>query len=99
MPKLADLQEARASAVSEMRALTTKADTESRDLSDDEHKNFKSLKDKVGGLDRNIEVARDLAEAERAAPAILHSGRGDGRFEDRARNFSVTKAIASACGE
>jgi HK97 family phage major capsid protein len=94
--KLADLQEARASAVAEMRGLTDKADAETRDLSDDEHKSFKSLKDKVLGLDRKIEIARDLAEAERSAPAILHNGRGDGSYETRARDFSVVKAIAAA---
>ncbi|MCH7838557.1 MAG: phage major capsid protein, partial [Chloroflexi bacterium] len=36
---------------------------------------------------------RDLQEAERAAPAILHNGRGDGNFEERARDFSIVKAI------
>jgi len=98
--KLHELQEQRASAVASMRALTDKADAEKRDLSDDEHKSFTDLKTKVAGLDRNIEVARDLAEAERAAPAILHSGRlGDGAYEQRAREFSITKAICARLGD
>lgn len=99
MPKLSDLQEQRATTVAEMRSLTDKADAESRDLSDVEHQNFKSLKDKVAGLDRKIDVARDMAEAERSAPAILHNGRGDGRFEERARSFSVVRAIRAAIGD
>ena len=99
MPKLSDLQEQRAHAVAEMRSLSDKADTEGRDLSDSEHNGFKTLKDRVANLDKSIEIARDLAEAERAAPAILHHGRGDGAFETRARDFSVTKAIASCMGE
>jgi len=97
--KLSDLQEQRAHAVQEMRSLSDKADAESRDLNDSEHTSFKMLKDKVAGLDRSIEIARDLAEAERQAPAVLHHGRGDGNFESRARDFSITKAIASAMGE
>ncbi len=96
--KLHELQEQRASAVASMRALTDKADGETRDLSDAEHTTFTDLKKKVAGLDRNIEVARDLAEAERSAPAILHHGRGDGRYEERARDFSITKAIAAQIG-
>ena len=99
MPKLADLQEARASTVTEMRALTDQAEAETRDLSDDELKTFKTLKEKVAGLDRNIEVARDLAEAERTAPAVLHHGRGDGRYEERAGEFSITKAICASLGD
>jgi HK97 family phage major capsid protein len=99
MPRLADLQEARAAGASAMRGLLDKADAEKRDLSDVEDKEFRSLKDEVSALDRKIERARDLAEAERAAPAILHNGRGDGNFEERARSFSLTKAISSAMGE
>jgi HK97 family phage major capsid protein len=97
--KLSDLQEARAGAVQEMRSLADSAEGEGRDLTSDEAKTFKTLKDKVAGFDRKIEVARDLAEAERSAPAILHNGRGDGNFEQRAREFSVVKAIRAAIGD
>lgn len=99
MPRLADLQEARAAAFGKMRALLDQADAETRDLYDDEDKQFKGLKSEVATLDKKIERARDLAEAERAAPAVLHNGRGDGRFEDRARDFSVVKAIRAAIGD
>src|SRR5262249_589684 len=50
-------------------------------------------------LDKYIERARDLQEAERAAPAVLHHGRGDGQFENRAREFSLVKAINARLGE
>jgi HK97 family phage major capsid protein len=99
MLKLSDLQEARAQAVQEMRSLTETAEGESRDLSETEDKRFKGLKGEIATLDRKIERARDLAEAERNAPAVLHTGRGDGRFEERARSFSVIKAIRSAIGD
>ena len=93
MPRLADLQEARAAGASAMRALLDTAEKESRDLTVDEDKEFLTLKDEITkdeitALDRKIERARDLAEAERTAPAILHNGRGDGNFEQRARGTS-----------
>src|SRR5262249_8674456 len=60
----------------------------------------KSLKAEVADLDRKIERARDLQEAERAAPAILYSGRlGDGQYEQRARQFSLLKMINARCGD
>lgn len=95
MPKLHELQEARTAAVAEMRAMTDKAEVEKRDLTDIEDGRFKEMRSKVEDLDRQIERARFLAEAERSAPAILHHGAGDGRFEERARSFSLTKAITA----
>ena len=86
MPKLADLQERRALAVSSMREINERAESEQRDYSDAEADKHRQLKTELTGLDRQIERARDLQELERAAPAILHHGRGDGQFrEPRAR--------------
>jgi HK97 family phage major capsid protein len=100
MPKLQELQERRALAVSEMRSINDRAESEKRDYSADEDQKHKSLKAELVDLDKKIERARDLADAERAAPAILHSGRlGDGAYEQRAREFSITKAIGAALGE
>jgi HK97 family phage major capsid protein len=100
MAKLHELQERRALVVSEMRGINEKAETEKRDYSEAEDKRHRELKTELVGLDRTIERARDVAEAERAAPAILHSGKlGDGAFEQRAREFSITKAIGAALGE
>jgi len=97
--KLHELREARARAVAEMRSLADGADAETRDLNADEEKRFGELKNEIAGLDKKIERAQTLADAERAAPAILHHGRGDGVFETRARDFSVTKAIRAAIGD
>lgn len=98
--KLHELQEKRATVVGEMRSINAAAEKESRDYTDAEDTRHKALKTELGGLDRQIERARDLADAERAAPAILHSGRlGDGRYEERARQFSLLKAINARCGD
>jgi HK97 family phage major capsid protein len=100
MPKLHELQERRAHVVSEMRTLNTTAEKEARDYTADEDKKHRELKTELAGLDRNIERARDLQEAERSAPAILHSGRlGDGQYETRARQFSLLKAINARLGD
>lgn len=99
MAKLHELQEQRARAVSEMRGINDKAEAEKRDYSDAENDKHKKLKTELAGLDRQLERARDLQEAERAAPAVLHHGRGDGSFEKRAREFSLVKAINARLGD
>ena len=91
--KLHELQETRASAVIAMRALADLADTEKRDLTTDEDKRFGDLKTSIADLDKKIGRAHALAEAERTAPAIVHGRLGDGAFEERARDFSIVKAI------
>jgi hypothetical protein len=100
MPKLHELQERRAACVTEMRAINDKAENEKRDYSGDEDKRHRELKAEVSGLDRQIDRARDLVEAERQAPAIVHHGNlGDGQYETRARKFSLLKAINARLGE
>jgi HK97 family phage major capsid protein len=94
--KLHELQEARANAVVAMRALSDLAETEKRDLTADEDKKFGDLKKEIGDLDKKIGRAQTLADAERSAPAIVHGKLGDGAFEERARDFSVVKAIRAA---
>lgn len=96
--KLHELQERRAHVVSEMRGLADKAEKENRDYSDAEDKQHKELRSELAALDRKIERARDVAEAERAAPAILHHGRGD-NYERRASEFSLVKAINARLGD
>ncbi len=94
--KLHELQEARAQAVAEMRGLADTAETEKRDLTGDEETKFGELKTKIADLDKKIGRAQALAEAERSAPGIVHGRIGDGQYEDRAREFSIAKAIRSA---
>ena len=74
MPKLHELQERRATIVAEMRAIKRKRKPRSATIPSAEDQRHKELKTELAGLDRKIERARDLQEAERAAPAILHTG-------------------------
>src|SRR5262249_9593661 len=99
MPKLHELQDRRALAVSEMRSLNDTVEAAKRDYTADEDTKHKKLKAEVVSLDKYIERGRDVQEAERAAPAVLHHGRGDGQFEKRAREFSLVKAINARLGE
>lgn len=96
--RLHELIEKRANAVTAMRALADLADKENRDLSADEERRFGDLKTEVTGLDRQIERARELEQFERSAPGVV-TRRGDGRYEDRAREFSLCRAIASQLPE
>jgi len=96
--KLHELKEQRAQTVAKMRGLTDKAEAETRDLSDKEDTEFRTHKDAIAALDRKIERSQFLAEAERSAPAITHNP-ADGQFEDRARDFSLVRAINAQLGE
>lgn len=96
MKKLHELQEERAAIVTQMRALNDKAETEKRDLSAEEVTQFGTMKTNLADLDAKIGRAQVLADAERGAPAIAHGKVGDGQFEERARSFSIVKAIRSA---
>ncbi|MCB0060451.1 MAG: phage major capsid protein, partial [Caldilineaceae bacterium] len=90
------IRERRAAAVAEMRNLTESAATEDRDLSDSEQAKFDELRGRLSGLDKQLERAELIAEAERSMPGAktLRPGQ-DGSFEDACRNFSVTRAIAA----
>src|SRR5690554_5668379 len=97
--KLHELQEQRAAAITAMRALADKAETEARDYSADEETRHADLKKEITALDTKINRAKDVAEAERSAPAIINGNGRDGAYEDRARDFSITKAIAAQIGD
>lgn len=94
-----ELQEQRSQAVIAMRALADKVEAETRDYTDDEDKQHRDLKKKITDLDAKITRAKDVAELERSAPAIIQGNGKDGQFEDRARDFSITKAIAAKIGD
>jgi len=97
--KLHELLEKRAHAISEMQGLADKCEVETRDYSEVEDRRHKELKTEIAGFDRQIERAKDVQEATRAAPAILVHGNGrDGNFEDRARGYSIIRAIAHQSG-
>lgn len=61
---------------------------------------FDALETEIREMDKQIHRAKTLAEFERSAPAIVSSDNvGDGVYEERARDFSITKAIAAKIGE
>lgn len=97
--KLHELQEKRAAAVTAMRALADAVEKRGDDYTADEEKRHGDLKAEITGLDSKINRAKDVAEAERSAPAIIQGSGKDGAFEDRARDFSITKAIAAQIGD
>jgi len=87
------LQEQRATKVAALKAL-------GNDLTGDNATKFDALETEVRDLDKQIGRAKTLAEIERAAPAIVSSDNlGDGKYEERARDFSITKAISAAIGD
>ncbi len=92
--RLNELTEQRAKAVAAMRALMDTAESEGRDLTDDEAKSFEEHKGAVKALDAKIERAKALDALDRGAPAII-SKRGDGSYEERAADFSIMRAVAA----
>ena len=92
MPDLQTLREQRSNIVTEMRGLDDKASTEKRDLSDSENGQFTQLKTDLKRTDSNIERAEILADAERNMDSVRINGVDS--FEQQARSFQITKAIA-----
>jgi HK97 family phage major capsid protein len=92
--RLSDLQESRHSKVAELRNLVTTAETEKRDLSDQERGRFDSLKTEIGGLDDRIGRAQTVADLERLAAASPITGERSGHPD--LRNYSLARAIRSA---
>ena len=94
--KLHEIQEQRSQAVTAMRALADKVEAESRDYSAEEEKRHADLKAEITSLDVKLQRARDIADAERAVPAVT---KGDDKLDKELRSrFSVTRAIAAAAG-
>lgn len=97
--KLHELQEQRSQAVTAMRTLADTVEKRGDDYTADEEKRHGELKSEITDLDAKITRAKDVAEAERSAPAIIEGNGRDGAYEDRARDFSITTAIRAAMGE
>lgn len=89
------IKERRGSVVAEMRTLTESAASEDRDLSDKEQAKFEELRGRLTGLDKQLERAEVVAEAERSMQGTTVRPGHDGTFEDQCRNFSITRAIAA----
>jgi HK97 family phage major capsid protein len=89
------LREARAAKVDALKSLVANAEGAKRDLSDLEQDAFDTGKKQIEALDRDIQNAEFLAEAERRAHGETVNGSGDQRFDVACREFSLRKAIAS----
>ncbi len=95
MMNIQTIRERRGNLVAEMRSLTDTAANEDRDLNDTEQAEFEELRGRLGSLDKQLERAEVIAEAERSMKGTALRAGHDGSFEDACRNFSVTRAIAA----
>jgi HK97 family phage major capsid protein len=100
-PTTRDLLEQRSTVVSRMRSLTDKPAGDGGDLSDEQAKDFERMKGELSSLEQRIDRQQVLDDAERrvAAPAIIRGNGTDGRFEERARDFSLVRAINAQLGD
>lgn len=97
--RVSDIRERRASITQQMRTLHDNAYTEDRDLTDDEDKQFKSLKQQLAQVENQLGRAEVIAEAERSmATAEPVRAGNDGSFENAAMKFNVCRAIAHQLG-
>lgn len=93
-----ELMEKRAKAVAEMRAITEKPAGEAGDLSAEQQQQFDAMKAEVRSLDKAIERAEFLEQAERREQGTQISGTGEQHFDQEVRNFSMVTAMAAAAG-
>lgn len=93
MPSLNTLRETRAAKVDALKAIATKAETENRDLTEAESREFEAGREAVDRLDRDIRNAEFLAEAERRSGAepVLSSGEN---LQALAGRIRVGKALS-----
>ena len=85
----------------EMREIVEAPEGDGGDLSDEQSRKFDGLKAELATAEKRIERQQALDGAERkiAAPSIISGNGRDGRYEERARSFSLSKAINAALGE
>ncbi|WP_299821336.1 phage major capsid protein [uncultured Jannaschia sp.] len=92
--KTQEIKEKRAAKIAELKTISTKAETENRDLSGEERTRFDALTGEVEGLNRRLTDAERLAEFERL------EGRADtvtGSVERRGlEGYSVAKALSES---
>ena len=98
---LRDLLEQRSQTVAAMRAITDQPAGDGGDLSDEQAETFDRHKGALERIERSIGRQQTVDDAERrmAAPAIIKGNGRDGAYEERARQFSIVKAINAALGE
>ncbi len=90
---LRELIEKRAGKITELRILHDNAQTENRDLTDDERSRFDALESEVRALGDQIKRAEALADMERRADARPVDGTPD--FDSECRAVSLASVIAA----
>lgn len=93
--KLRDLKEKRARIIGDIRALIETAETETRDLNDQEEGQYKVLQSDLKTIEANIERTEFLDDAERRMQGQAISGTGETNFDSELRNFSLVRAVAA----
>lgn len=89
------IREKRSQVVDQMRSITEAAANEERDLTEKEDRTFNELKGDLAKLDKQLERAQVITDAERSMATVEPVTRGfDGSFENQCRGFQITKAIA-----
>jgi HK97 family phage major capsid protein len=80
-----------------MRALTTLAEKEERDLTGDESTKFDEYRGQLKSMEGQLERAEVIADAERSMATDPNQPRrgNDGTFDQACRDFQITKAIAA----
>jgi HK97 family phage major capsid protein len=91
------IRERRSGIVESMRTITQLAETEERDLSTKESKDFDEFRGQLKSLEGQLERAEVIADAERSmATDPNQPQRGtDGTFEQQCRSYQITKAIGA----
>lgn len=89
------LLERRGALVAEMRGITSSPAGNAGDLSPEQTQKFDALKAELEGLEKRIERARVIDDAERRMQGQQIAGSGDHRLDDELRNFSLRRAICS----
>jgi HK97 family phage major capsid protein len=96
--KTAQLIEQRTAIVSEMRSITDVPAGAAGDLSDAQAAKFDELRSRMEALDKSIERARFVDEADRRSAGAPINGSGDADFDREARSFSIVRAMAAQAG-
>jgi HK97 family phage major capsid protein len=93
MSRLFQLKENRASRIDALKAIASRAETERRDLSETEQREFDAGRVELDRLDREVRNAEFLAEADRRADAEPITG-GRDSLQDLESRYRVGKALA-----
>ena len=92
---LQELQEQRSEALAALRSLANKLESEKREATAVESKQFTDNEKEVRSLNSRIDRTRFLEEQERAEPVIQARRGNDGTFQTRCRDFRITRAMAA----